>query len=110
MAFSTWQSSRISPRKVSPAGDEELADLVGQMMKVRLECQRAGDRDALALTAGELMRIASDMAGIEADLLQKFLRRAPAIGPSAESRDGSRNASAMSSPAVMRGLSDWVGS
>ena len=41
-----------------------------QQQEFRFEHQGAGDGDALALTAGELMRIAIAHAGVEADLAQ----------------------------------------
>ena len=50
------------------------------MMSFGLRRKRAGDADALALTAGELVRIALGVVGVEADLSQQFLDPAALVG------------------------------
>ncbi len=46
---------------------------------VGIERQRAGNRDALALAAGELVRIARDGVGGQVDQFEQFARLAPAL-------------------------------
>ena len=69
-----------------------------------LDRQRAGDADALALAAGELVRIAPRMLGRRPDAVQQLgdplAPRRPAAMPC------SRSGSAIVSPTVMRGLSE----
>ena len=48
-------------------GDIERADRLIQYQQLGPERQRAGDIDALALAAGELMRVAWESGGLEAD-------------------------------------------
>ncbi len=45
---------------------------------VGIERQRAGDRDTLALAAGELVRIARDRVGRQVDQFEQFARLASA--------------------------------
>ena len=47
--------------------------------KPRLQDQRAGDRDALALAARELVRVALGGLGVEPDLDQRGLDQPPAL-------------------------------
>ena len=47
---------------------------------LRLQDDRAGDRDALALSAGEFMRIAVARGGVEADFLQRCDGPVVAVG------------------------------
>ena len=56
----------------------ERAGRLVEQHELRLQHHGAGDGDALALAAGELVRIAVLRGGIEADLLQ---RRADALAP-----------------------------
>jgi hypothetical protein len=65
--------------------------------------QRAGDRDALALAAGELVRVLLAVGGIEADLGQQPADP-PAIPWRSPSRPKARIGSAMMSPTRQRGL------
>ncbi len=51
---------------------------------LRLQGQRPGDADALALAAGELVRVAVDVVGVEADPLQQLLG---ALQPALAGRD-----------------------
>ncbi len=55
-------------------GDRLVAD-----DHVRFEDQRAGDADALALAAGELVRVAGEGVGGQADLVQDRLDLLPAL-------------------------------
>ena len=85
-------------------GDRLVAD-----DHLRLERQRARDGDALALAARELVRVAVDVLGVEADLR----RAAPRPVRSTVVRqdlgvDGPGLGDEL--PTVMRGLSDCVGS
>ena len=41
--------------------------------QLRLHGERPGDADALALAAGELVRVAVDVLGVEADQLEQLL-------------------------------------
>ena len=73
-------------------GDDEL----------RLQRERAGDPDALALAAGELVRVAVVVLGVEPDLLHQLLharraRPAPALTP------WTRSGSPMIDPTVCAG-------
>ena len=48
-----------------------------QTISFGLDGERAGDADALALAAGELVREAAHVVGLQADRLQQLQRRAP---------------------------------
>ena len=78
--------------------------------QLRLQRERARDADALALAAGELVRVAVVVLGVEADLLHQLLHRAPAPLARPPRARGSRTARAMIAPTVLRGLSDEYGS
>ena len=54
-------------------GDVERGDRLVADDDLRLEGERAGDPDALALAAGELVRIPVHVVGVEADALQQLL-------------------------------------
>ena len=73
-----------------------------------LERERPGDADALALTAGELVRVAAGVLGLEADELQQLARPAPAaVGLQVPCI---RSGSATIASTVMRGSSEAYGS
>ena len=55
-------------------GNVERGDRLVRDQHVGIECQRAGDRDALALAAGELMRVARDRVGRQVDQFQQVAR------------------------------------
>ena len=80
-----------------------------QTMKLGLDGQRAGDADALALAAGELVRVAVGEVGVEADQLAAAPARAPA-SPCPCARLWISSGSPMMLPTVMRGLSEAYGS
>ena len=61
-------------------GDEQLG----------LERDRAGDADALALAAGELVRIAVVVLGVEPDAVHQLLDAALALALAARTGRGSR--------------------
>ena len=69
-------------------GDVEGRNRLVADDQLRLEGQSAGDGDALALAARELVWIAADVTGIEADLLEEFPDSRSAIYPWAGSRGG----------------------
>ena len=71
--------------------------------EVRVERQRAGDADALALAAGELVRVATDVARVEADALERA-RATVLVALLARRCRGPCEASPMMLPTVMRGL------
>ncbi len=73
-----------------------------------IERERAGDADALPLTAGELVREPVRVLGAEADRPQQLLHAQPALA--ALSRPWIRSGSATISRTVIRGLSDAYGS
>jgi hypothetical protein len=78
-------------------GDRLVAD-----DELRVERERPGDADALALAARELVRVAVGEAAVEADLRPSA--RAPARGGLAVEALCSSSGSAMIEPTVMRGL------
>ena len=55
--------------------DVERGDRLVADQEIGLHRQRAGDADALALAAGELVRIAAAQGRVEADWLQHVRRR-----------------------------------
>ena len=73
-------------------GDVEGRDRLVGNDEARVEDERAGDADALALAARELVRIAVDEVGIEPDhahhLLHPLLRRLAAGDPEVAERLG----------------------
>ena len=76
--------------------------------QLRAEGEGAGDADALALAAGELMRVAVVVLGVEPDDLQQLLDPG-AVRPSGRCC-GSASAPPMMVPTVCRGFSDEYGS
>ena len=73
---SRWSSTRTREDLQADRGVKHRDGLVADQ-PLRLEHQRRGDRDALALTTGELMRIAVEVArGVETDVVE----RAPHVG------------------------------
>ena len=73
--------------------------------EVRLDRERAGDADALALAAGELVRVAVGEVRVQADDRAAAPGRAPAA-PCRWPACGSRSGSPMMLPTDMRGFSD----
>ena len=59
-------------------GDVERGDRFVADDEIRVEREGAGDADPLALAAGELVRIAVDVVGVEADGVQKLADLCPA--------------------------------
>ncbi len=60
------------------------------MMSLRVERQRAGDADALALPAGELVRVALGVLGAQADGLEQLEDALLALGLGADAVDAQR--------------------
>ena len=91
-------------------GDVERRDRLVAHEPCGLRCERARNRDALALPARELERIAVPEAlrGRESRVLERVRARAGPLGP----RDMlcMCSGSCTSSLTCMRGLSDWYGS
>ena len=83
--------------------DVERRDRLVADDEAGLDRQRPRDPDALPLAAGELVRVAARVAGIEADLLEQ---RAPPDGPppAPRARRWISIPSAMAAPTVIRGL------
>ena len=76
-------------------GDEQLG----------LQGQRAGDADALALAAGELVRVAVVVLGVEADDLEQLLD--PRAGPASSApRLWIASGAPTIAPTVCRGFSE----
>ena len=90
-------------------GDVERRDRLVGDDEFRPAHDGAGDRDALALAAGELVRIALGETVAEADLAPAPPARARLLRPRAMSGT-SRSASPTRSPIVMRGSSEEYGS
>ena len=67
--------------------------------------ERARDADALALAAGELVRVAVVVLGAQADALQQLLHRLLALAWPF-TRPWITNGSAMIEPTVLRGFSE----
>ena len=59
---------------------------------LRPQRQRPGDADALALAAGELVRVPVDVVGVEADQVEQFLDPRAGGRPAARRPGGSRTA------------------
>ena len=78
-------------------------------MKLGIQRQRARDRDALALSAGELVRIVAHLLRPQPDALEQ-LRDALAARSAPSATPCTRSGSPTMSPARMRGLSDENGS
>ena len=77
--------------------------------ELRLDRQRPGDADALALAAGELVRVAVGVLGRQADELQQLLNARPAPAPWSIPR-WTRSASPIARSMFLRGLSEAYGS
>ena len=84
--------------------DVERRDRLVADDEARLDGERAGDADALALAAGEFVRVAPRMVRREADEAQQLLD--PRRGAAPAARPWSASGSASISPTVMRGLSE----
>ena len=90
-------------------GDVQRRDRLVADDQLRVQRERAGDADALALAARELVRVAVRVVRVEADDLEQ----APARSPSRLLRvpmPCTSSGSATMSPTVMRGSSDEYGS
>ena len=77
--------------------------------QLRVERQRAGDADALALPAGEFVRIAVERLGPQPDLAEQRLDALVERAARRRRRNSSSGSATMSRTA-MRGLSDAYGS
>ena len=77
---------------------------------LRLQGERAGDADALPLAAGELVRVAVVVLGVQADGVHQLLDRPLALGRRPCACPWITNGSAMIEPTVLRGFSDEYGS
>jgi hypothetical protein len=71
-------------------GDVERADRLVAHQQLRPHRQRAGDADALALAAGELVRVALGVEGLQPDQAEQFLRVRAALRRRADAVDGHR--------------------
>ena len=76
--------------------------------EVRLQHQRAGDADALALAAGELVRIAAQVRGAEADPFQRRDNAGARVRRAAAARAAAA-AGRRSAPTLRRGFERGVG-
>ena len=76
--------------------------------EVRVERERAGDADALALAARELVRVARGGVGRQADDLEQLAHLAPSSRP--RPRPWTRSGSPTIRPIECRGLSEAYGS
>ena len=85
--------------------DVERRDRLVADDELRLDRERARDRDALALAAGEFVRIAAREARLQPDQAQQFARPARA-GAAAGTRSCSASGSVRIWLTVMRGLSE----
>ena len=103
---SSWR--RSSSRFITWAWMETSSAETGSSATISfgLHRQRPGDADALALTAGELVRVAVVVLGVQADQLEQLLRPAAAPGPSDQSC--TRSGVATIVPTVCRGFSEAV--
>ena len=86
--------------------DVERGDRLVADDQLGLDRERAGDADALALAAGELVRIALRVLGRAGRPAQQLARRAARAAAPVRQRRGWRSGSARISPTVMRGLSE----
>ena len=84
---------------------ERRDGLVGDQ-QLRLQRERARHADALALAAGELVRVAVVVLGVQADHLHQLLHGAFALGLALACRPWIANGSPMIEPTVLRGFSD----
>ena len=79
------------------------------MISLRLDRERARDADPLALAAGELVREAVEVLGVEPDALEQLARALASTSPPL-----ARRAAAAASPTIwptrLRGFSDACGS
>ena len=82
--------------------DVERADRLVADDELRVERQRPGDADALALAAGELVRVAVDVGLVEADPGQQLADQVLALGRVGEAVD--EGPSPTISPTDIRGL------
>ena len=82
----------------------ERADRLVEHEDLRVERERAGDADALALPAGELVRVAGRVLGAEADELEQLGDASRDVAAPARDRSGSATAAARSTARVERGV------
>ena len=79
--------------------------LVGDQ-QLRLQRERARDADPLALAAGELVRVAVVVLGVQPDRLHQLLHARACAAPCRARRPWIANGSPMIEPTVLRGFSD----
>ena len=85
--------------------DVERRDRLVGDQQLGLERERAGDADPLALAAGELVRVAVVVLGVQPDRLHQLLH-ARLRSPLPSCSPWITNGSAMIEPIVLRGFSD----
>ena len=68
--------------------------------------ERAGDADALALAARELVRVAAHVVGVQAHRLEQVDDAGLVLAPASSASRWIVSASPMMAPTVMRGLSE----
>ena len=85
--------------------DVERGDRLVEHDQLRVDRQRAGDPDPLALAAGELVREAVDVLGVQPDALEQ-LRVSASIWSSCDAPDAQRRRQDLGDPLawVQRGL------
>ena len=76
------------------------------MMHLRLDRERAGDADALALAAGELVRVALGGVARQMHEIEQLARRAPAISARRHDACTRERLGQAVAARVMRGLSE----
>ena len=87
----SWLTNIVVSDRVAADSSDQVEDLglhrdverrrrLVEKQQPRLEDQRACDRDALALTAGELMRVSKAMTRVEADIGESRKNRRFAVG------------------------------
>ena len=86
--------------------DVERRDRLVADDQLGLDRERAGDADALALAAGEFVREAAHVVGLQADRLEQLARPAPRARLRDLARPWICSASPMIAPTVRRGLSE----
>lgn len=105
-------SSRWSLREqlddLGLGGDVQCGDRFVADDQLRLGGQGAGDPDALALSAAELVRVALEVRRVQSDALQE--RAHPVPDASSSLSPAARSGSATDSPTERRGLSEATGS
>ena len=89
--------------------DVERGDRLVEDQHLRVQRERAGDADPLALAARELVRKAVRVLGAEPDRAQELLHASPALAAT-RYRPWMRSGSPTISRTVMRGFSDAYGS